>query len=69
MTDWEAAIVAYIALAVVAETEWAPVAVVLAWGVAIEQVIEGASGKTFLTDLLGKLPWSGVSGGSKPSSG
>ena len=60
MSDWEAAIAAYIGLALVAETEWAPVAVVLAWGVAIEQVLEVASGKTFLVDLLGKAPWSGA---------
>lgn len=60
MNDWEAAILAYIALALVAETEAAPVAVVIAWGVAIEQVLEAAAGKSFISDLTTSFPWPGI---------
>ena len=67
VTDWEAAIAAYVALALVAETEWAPLAVVLAWGIAIEQVLEAASGKSFISNLLGSVPWPGVSKSGGPT--
>lgn len=68
MTDWEAAIIAYIALALVAETQMGEAAVFIAWGIAVEQVMEAASGQNFLSGLLGKVPWPGFKSGSSTGS-
>ena len=64
MKDWQAAILAYITLSLIAETEYAPVAVVMAWGIAVEQVLEAASGKDFISYLTGHAAWPGFTKGT-----
>lgn len=53
MKDWQAALVAYIVALLLAETEAAPLAVVMSWALAVEQVLETASsGAKPLQDLF-----------------
>ena len=51
MKDWQAAIVGYIAMLLVAETEAAPLAVVMSWGIAVFMLIDqvGSGGATLST--------------------
>lgn len=64
MRDWQAAILAYVALSLIAETEYAPVAVVVAWGLAVEQILEAASGQDFISNLTGRAAWPGFTKGT-----
>lgn len=65
MKDWQAAIAAYLILQIAAETEVAPIAVVLAWAIALEQLYEVFKNPNhqILAELFGSR---GASSGGTP---
>jgi hypothetical protein len=71
--DWTAALVAYVIALVAAETEAAPVAVALSWGVAVFMVIDqiGAGGASVpqLLSNIGKAAGQPAQAGSGAQAG